>query len=80
MGDDSITNYYGSNVVLDYVSGDGNDFITGFDEYSTLNIIKSEFTSATTDGGDIVLTVGDDKITLEGAAILLALRRGDFKQ
>ena len=67
---DTISLSNNDETFIEYNAGEGNDLITGFDEYSTLNIIKSEFTSATTDGGDIVITVGDDKITLEGAATL----------
>ena len=68
--DDTINLSKSNETFIEYNAGDGNDLITGFDEYSTLNIAKTEFTSATTDSGDIVITVGDEKITLEGAATL----------
>ena len=69
-GDDTINLSRSNETFIEYTAGDGSDLITGFDEYSTLNIARTEFTSATTDGGDIVITVGNDKITLEGAASL----------
>ena len=67
--DDTINLSNSDQTFIEYNAGDGNDLITGFDEYSTLNIVKSEFTSAIT-GNDIVITVGEDKITLQGAATL----------
>ena len=66
---DTISLSNNDETFIEYNAGDGSDLITGFDEYSTLNIIKSEFTSATADN-DLIITVGDDKITLEGAATL----------
>ena len=66
---DTISLSNNDETFIEYKTGDGSDLITGFNEYSTLNIIKSEFTSATADN-DLIITVGDDKITLEGVATL----------
>ena len=55
--------YY--NVII-YNSGDGNDIIHGFKENSTLSIGSGEYSSKK-DGSDIIVTVGEGKITLVGA-------------
>jgi len=69
-GDDYIFTYYkGENVLFTYASGDGNDTITGFNETSTLSIAGSSYSKETV-GEDIIVTVGDGKITLVGAASL----------
>ncbi len=67
--EDAINLSDSDETFIEYNAGDGNDIIYGFDDMATLNIAKTEFTSATT-GNDIVITVGTNKITLEGAATL----------
>ncbi|MBR0061014.1 MAG: calcium-binding protein, partial [Selenomonadaceae bacterium] len=59
-------------ALVNYESGDGNDLITGFNANSTLNLSGEDFTSVTS-GDDVILSVGDEKITLAGAASLNAL-------
>lgn len=68
--DDFITNS-GKKVLFKYASGDGNDLITGFNSTSTLQIGggKGTYSTQTVDN-DIIVTVGDGKITLSGAASL----------
>ena len=67
--DDQISIRGNDEIFIEYNAGDGNDKIYGFDDMATLNVVQTEFTSATT-GNDIVITVGKDKITLDGAATL----------
>ncbi len=67
--DDQISIRGNDEIFIEYNAGDGNDKIYGFDNMATLNVVQTEFTSATT-GNDIVITVGKDKITLDGAATL----------
>ena len=67
-GDDTINNS-GENVLILYNTGDGNDSIIGFNATSTLSLSSDEY-SSTTSGNDIIVTVGDDSITLNGAASL----------
>ena len=67
-GDDYISNS-GANVLFNYTSGDGNDVIEGFNSTSTLSISDSKYSSEKS-GSDIIVTVGDNKITLIGAADL----------
>ena len=64
-GDDTITNT-GANVVFNYAEGDGNDIIFGFNETSTLNISDADYTSIKS-GNDIIVTVGENTITLKDA-------------
>ena len=66
-GDDLITNT-GENVLFKYYSTGGNDTITGFDSTSTLSIVD-EYSSSIS-GNDLIVTVGDSKITLVDAATL----------
>ncbi len=66
-GDDSIYNY-NSNVRFDYASGDGNDYIFGFNETSTLSVGGDYFDFVS--GKDKIVRVGENKITLSGAASL----------
>ena len=58
--------------LIKYSSGDGNDFITGFNDTSTLQITGGTY-SKQTDGFDVIVTVGDGRITLKGAATLSAV-------
>ena len=68
-GNDSIKNIDGTNIVFKYISGDGNDIIEGFNETSTLSIGGSSY-STKKSGNDVIVTVGDGKISLIGAASL----------
>lgn len=72
-GNDYIENS-GENVLFNYASGDGNDVIYGFKANSTLQIGNGNnkyYQKTVID--DLVLTVGNDSITLKGAASLDSL-------
>ena len=60
---------HGENVLFKYADGDGNDIIYGFKATSTLSIAASVYSSKTS-GNDVIVTVGDGKISLVGAAKL----------
>ncbi len=77
-GNDSITNT-GANVLFLYAAGDGNDTIDGFDETSML-LIAADTYSTQISGSDVIVTVGDGKITLKGAASLSALKIGTAEE
>ena len=69
-GADSISLTTGAqNALIEYTSGDGNDLIQGFNATSTLSITGANYSSVAS-GNDVVLTVGDGKISLTGAATL----------
>ena len=59
-------------TVIVYNEGDGNDTITGFNEDDTLKISGGSYSSQIS-GSDIILTVGEGNITLQGAASLSAV-------
>ena len=59
----------GKNVLFNYASGDGNDFIYGFKEDSTLSIGGGSY-STKKSGDNVIVTVGKGKISLMGAASL----------
>ena len=63
---------YGENVLFKYSTGDGNDIIYGFNETSTLSIGGGSY-STEKSGDNIIVTVGDGKISLMGAATLDAV-------
>ena len=71
-GDDLIS--LGSdakNNLIQYASGDGNDTIQGFNANSRLKIGDGTgIYSTIKSGSDIIVLVGEDKITLQGAASL----------
>ncbi len=67
--DETLSNYDESNVLFKYDSGDGNDKIYGFKSDSTLSISGSSYSSIKS-GDDIIVTVGNGKISLIGAASL----------
>ena len=74
-GEDKIYLNRNDALLIEYNAGDGNDYIYGFNEASTLNIANSTYTLGTTRSGDVIVTVGADtlradKITLDGAAKL----------
>ena len=66
-GNDTISNNASYEVLFQYRAGDGNDLIQGFNDYSTLQILSGSIKSATSDGTDIFLAIGDSTITLENA-------------
>ena len=67
-GNDSISNN-GENVLINY-SG-GNDYINGLNETSTLKIASGTMSSVVnSNGNDLFLTIGENIVTLAGAAAL----------
>ncbi len=69
-GNDYIDNN-AQNVLFNYKAGDGNDFIRGFNETSTLQISDGNGTySSQKSGSDVLVSVGSSVITLEGASTL----------
>lgn len=66
-GNDTIYNNYGAlNVFIRY--GGGNDFISGFNDMSTLQIASGTMNSVVkTNGSDYFISVGNSTITLESA-------------
>ncbi len=70
-GNDSINNV-GGGMVYVYKSGDGKDKISGFGILDTLVIDGSNYTTVKS-GSNVLVTVGKNKITLEGAASLAKL-------
>ena len=75
-GNDLIINDQGENVIFQYGVGDGNDTIKGFNETSTLSISGGSY-STTKSGNDIIVTVGNGKISLIDAASLSAVNIKD---
>ena len=72
-GDDSISlTSYSQNNLIQYRAGDGNDSIVGFNGDDTLSIAGGTY-STQQSGSDIIVTVGNGKITLVGAASLSVL-------
>ncbi len=73
-GDDTIygitNNGYG--VIYQYKNGDGNDIIYNYNSSDTLQIAGSYSTA--TSFSDIIISVGNGKITLQGAAGLSRIR------
>ena len=73
LGNDTIYSDSNPNKII-YNSGDGDDIIYGFNAMSSLQIGNGTGTYSSTKGGtgnkDIIVTVGDGKITLSGAASL----------
>ena len=65
-GDDLIS-LSGGAALVTYAEGDGNDTITGFDSTSTLSVGDNVY-STQVSGNDLIITVGDSKITLIDAA------------
>ena len=71
-GDDTINLLYGTTNLIQYASSDGNDIIQGFKLADTLSISGGSYSSVKNDN-DVILTVGDGKISLVGAASLSTL-------
>lgn len=57
---------------IQYTAGDGNDIIYGFNESDTLTITGGSY-SSTKSGNDVIVTVGENNITLIGAASLAGI-------
>ncbi len=70
-GNDSIKLDADSTALIEYGAGDGNDLVEGFNEDSTLQI--TDKFSTTKSGNDVIVSVGNGKVTLKGAATLSAL-------
>lgn len=68
-GGDDVISLGSASALIEYNLNDGNDLIRGFNKNSTLNISGAVYSSKKS-GNDLILTVGDDKITLQGAANL----------
>ena len=66
-GDDVIS-LSGSAALINYAEGDGNDTIYGFDSEATLSPDSTYKTQVS--GNDLIVTIGDSKITLVDAANL----------
>lgn len=72
-GNDSISlSSDAKNNLIVYNAGDGSDVIQGFNANSTLSIAGSSYLK-TVSGKDIIVTVGEGKITLKDAASLSAV-------
>ncbi len=68
-------------VVIVYNSGDGNDVITGFTEDSTLSVGSALYSTAVS-GNNLIVSLGDGSVTLNGAASLDAINiesKGDVE-
>ena len=69
-GNDTIQSS-GLNVLFKYFAGDGNDLIKGFNSTSTLQIYNDgSDVKPVRQGLNLIVPVGDEKITLQGAALL----------
>ena len=68
-GGDDLISLTGGAALIQYASGYGNDTIVGFDETATLSIGDSTY-STQVSGNDLIITVGESKITLVDAANL----------
>ena len=75
-GDDFIENSWGhgENILFTYAQGDGNDVIEGFHKNDTLQIGGGNGTYSTEfESKDLIVTIGEGKITLVGGASLSKL-------
>ncbi len=72
VGNDSIVNSGGKHIVYQFAAGDGKDSIAGFNTTSTLKVTGGYY-STVKSGSNVVVTVGDGKVTLQGAAKLSAV-------
>ena len=68
-GNDTINSSVTSGIIYSYKKGDGNDVINGFGENDTLYVTDSGY-PVSVSGNDLIVTAGDGKITLSGAASL----------
>ena len=67
-GDDTIENN-GSNNFFLYNSGDGNDVIRAFGENNTLQILSGTVDEVSRDGDNVLITIGENVVTVEGSNI-----------
>ena len=68
-GDDTIySNDMGYGALYEYATGDGNDLIEGFKMSDTLLITDTGDYSIAEDGLDVIVTVGNGKVTIKNAA------------
>ena len=74
-GNDSIDNECTNGVLFQYAAGDGNDSIKGFTAKDTLSISGGDYSIQSSDN-DIIVNVGSNKITLDGAATLTSFNIG----
>ena len=65
-GNDTISNL-GSNNVIQYQSGDGNDVIQGFNSTSTLKITDESSYSTSIDDNDVIVSIGSGSVRLKDA-------------
>lgn len=66
-GDDYITSNTDKGVLFEYKSGDGIDFINGFNSNDTLKINTSSF-STMVSGNDFIVSVGSGYVVLKNSA------------
>ena len=66
FGDDSISLESGASALIYFTSSDNSDIVHGFDTNDTLQIAGSYSTNAS--DNNVIVTAGDGKITLVGAA------------
>ena len=66
-GDDTISAAKGKNI-YNYANGDGNDVINGFTENDSLRITSGSINGWTTEGTDVIFTVGEGSVRLTDAA------------
>ena len=69
LGGDDVISLSGSAALVTYANGDGFDTIVGFDSNATLSIGDNEY-STQVSGNDLIITVGESKLTLLDAASL----------
>ena len=77
-GNDTIYSSDSYGNIYRYASGDGNDVIYGYNANDTINITSGNY-KKTTSGKNVVLTVGEGKITLVGAKGMdINIKKGKF--
>ena len=65
-GNDTIDVSYYTSSMIEYSAGDGNDLIIGAHSYDTINIIDGSDYSTVKSGDDVIVSIGNGKITLKG--------------
>lgn len=65
LGDDTIINRDGTNNVIEYADGDGNDVIYGFTEDDTFNVVEGAIGGSQKSGADVIVTVGSGTVTFK---------------
>ncbi|MBQ9478548.1 MAG: calcium-binding protein, partial [Selenomonadaceae bacterium] len=64
-GNDTVT--LGAYSIFEYANGDGNDLILNYTADNAIKITEGSLKSTVNSGKNVVLTVGDGKITIKGA-------------